>query len=211
MNYHSNSVNSIAMNKRFRGFLPVVVDIETGGFNYTKDALLEVAFIFVAYSEINPSELVITDQLHFHIQPFPGANIDESSLEFTKIKPFHPFRFAIPEQEALTKVFTFINDKVKKNHCSRAVLVGHNPTFDLSFLQAAAKRCKLTENNPFHLFTTFDTATMGALLYKQTVLARAVRAAKIEFDENQAHSALYDAVKTAELFCNIVNKCSALI
>lgn len=194
-----------SISKRFRGFLPIVVDVETGGFNPTKDALLEIAFIFLDYSKTDSHHLVIQEQLHFHIKPFAGANIEESSLEFTKIKPFHPFRFAIGELEAFTQAFDKISEYLKKTACSRAVLVGHNPTFDLSFLQAAAKRCKLTEKNPFHKFTTFDTATLGALIYKQTVLARAVRAAKIEFDEQQAHSALYDAIKTAELFCNIVN------
>ena len=207
----NSPTNIIGLNKRFRGFLPVVVDLESAGFNYTKDALLEIAFVFVAFSETNPTDLVIADTLHFHVEPFAGANIDQSAIEFNKIKPYHPFRFAVSEQEVLKQAFAVINEKVKKANCSRAVLVGHNPTFDLNFLQAAVKRCKLFNENPFHKFTTFDTASLGALLYKQSVLARACAAAKIPFDENQAHGALYDATKTAELFCKIVNKVKGLI
>jgi ribonuclease T len=199
------------LNKRFRGFLPVVVDIETAGFNCDKDAVLEIAFVFVGFSDTVPTELVILKTTHFHIKPFPGANLDESALEFNGIKPYHPFRFAVSELEALTKAFEEINEQIKKFKCSRAVLVGHNPAFDMSFLQSAAKRCKLFKQNPFHKFTTFDTATLGALIYKQSVLSRAVHAAGIDFDKKQAHGALYDATKTAELFCKVVNKCVELI
>ena len=33
--------------QRFRGFLPVVVDVETGGFNEQTDALLQIAAVIV--------------------------------------------------------------------------------------------------------------------------------------------------------------------
>ena len=62
------------------------------------------------------------------------------------------------------------------------------------------------KRNPFHLFSTFDTATLGGLVLGQTVLAKACESAGIEFENANAHSALYDAEKTAELFCYIVNR-----
>jgi len=201
--------NKIKIHKRFRGFLPVIVDIETAGFNADKDALLEIAFVFVNYSDTN--QLIITDEIHFHVEPFPGANLDQSALEFNGIDPNHPFRFALSEMETFTKAFSKVSELLNKHHCTRSVLVGHNPMFDLSFLNAAVKRCKLFKQNPFHKFTTFDTATLGALMFKQTVLAKAAKAAKIDFDDAQAHSALYDALKTAELFCTIVNRCAPLV
>lgn len=215
MNTNNHSTKKIPLKNRFRGFLPVIVDLETAGFNASKDALLEIAFIFVEYSNLSTEEheqkLVITKNLHYHIKPFQGANFDRSALEFNGIDPDHPFRFAISEEEALTKAFTAIEQYIKKHNCSRAILVGHNPNFDLSFLQAAVKRTKLFKQNPFHKFTTFDTATMGAMLYKQTVLAKIANRAGIKFDEKQAHGALYDATKTAEIFCNIINICDKLI
>lgn len=190
--------------KRFRGYLPVVVDIETAGFNAKTDALLEVAMVTVAMDP--KTKYLQPDQvLHHHILPFTNANLEPSALEFNGIDPYHPFRFAIPEEVALLDFFTKIYSLLKQSRCYRAILVGHNPNFDLSFINAAIERNNI-QNNPFHRFTTFDTATLGGLAFGQTVLARAVKAAKIDFDHAQAHSALYDAKQTAELFCHIVNQ-----
>ena len=190
------------MQRRFRGFLPVVIDVETGGFDAKKDALLEAAAVFVDFDD--DGQLICTETVHEHIEPFPGAHLDPKALEFTGIKPFNPFRFAKNEKDALTAIFKPIKAAVKRHQCQRAVLVGHNPAFDLSFLQAALDRTQL--KSPFHLFTTFDTATLGAIAYGQTVLLRACEAADIQFSADEAHSALYDAKKTAELFCKIVNQ-----
>ena len=149
-------------------------------------------------------QLCIGDTIASHVQPFIGANLDASSLAFTGIDPHHPFRFAISELEALKKTFEPIRSEIKLHGCTRAILVGHNPSFDLSFLKAAVDRTGI-KRNPFHHFSSFDTATLGGLAYGQTVLARAVQAAGIEWDSTYAHSARYDAEKTAELFCRIVN------
>ncbi|MFN3235047.1 MAG: ribonuclease T [Gammaproteobacteria bacterium] len=194
--------SSTLMAKRFRGFLPVVVDIETGGFNAKTDALLEIAAVFVHFNDDGVLERGETAA--YHVEPFKSANLDPKALEFTGIDPYHPFRFAKPENEVLTELFSHVKKEIKKQGCTRAVLVGHNASFDLGFLQAAIARCEITKS-PFHQFTTFDTATLSAVALRQTVLARAVRAANIPFDIKEAHSAIYDAEKTAELFCHIVN------
>ena len=190
---------------RFRGYLPVVVDVETGGFDQRTDALLEIAAVILTVGgegAWRPQETHAA-----HVLPFDGANIEASALEFNRIDPYHPFREAVPEKEALQRIFKPVRAAVKKNGCSRAVLVGHNPSFDLSFVYAAAKRNNL-KRNPFHPFTTFDTATLGGLAFGQTVLARAVAAAGLGWDSGEAHSAIYDAEKTAALFCEIVNRWS---
>jgi ribonuclease T len=187
---------------RFRGFLPVVVDVETGGFNAETDALLEVAAVLLG---VDGRGRWVRRATHAcHVEPFPGARVDPAALEFTGIDPYHPFRFAVPELEALREVFGAVRQAVKQARCTRAVLVGHNPAFDLSFLQAAVKRTGV-KRNPFHPFTTFDTATLGAVAYGQTVLARAVQAAGLAWDSAEAHSAIYDAERTADLFCIVVN------
>lgn len=189
--------------ERFRGFLPVVVDVETAGFNPKKDALLEVAAVLL---DIDAQGLWCIRATHAcHVLPFPGANLDPAALEFTGIDPYHPFRFAVEEAEALKKIFGPIRAAMKTSACTRAVLVGHNPSFDLSFINAAAKRTGI-KRNPFHPFTTFDTATLGGLAYGQTVLSRAVTAAGLSWDSRDAHSAIYDAERTAELFCTVVNR-----
>jgi len=197
-----NNALSKLMSNRFRGFLPVVVDVETAGFNAKTDALLEIAAVTLVFNE--QKQLTVADTYAAHVQPFPGANLDKSSLAFTGIDPHHPFRFAVSEFDALKTVFEPIRQLVKEQACTRAILVGHNPAFDLSFLKAAVDRSGI-KRNPFHHFSTFDTVTLSGLAYGQTVLARAMGAAGIEWDNDSAHSAKYDAEKTAELFCKIVN------
>lgn len=191
------------MKKRFRGFLPVVVDVETGGFNAETDALLEIASIIIAMDD--NGRLYPDEEIAFHVKPFKGANLEQAALEFNKIDPFHPFRLAVEEKEALQKTFSVINNHLERYECTRAILVGHNPFFDLGFLKAATARCRIKQS-PFHAFSTFDTATLAGLVYGQTVLSRAAKAAKLDWDEKEAHSAIYDAERTAQLFCTIVNK-----
>ncbi len=203
----NDNANLSRIARRFRGFLPVVVDVETAGFDAEKNALLEIAAVPILMNEqeqVYPAETIAC-----HVEPFPDAVLDPRALEFTGIDPYHPFRMAKPEKEALEYIFKPISRYLKETGCSRAILVGHNPFFDLGFIKAAAKRCKL-KKTPFHQFSTFDTATLGGLAFGQTVLARAAREAGIEWSSSEAHSALYDTERTAELFCYIVNRWQAL-
>jgi ribonuclease T len=191
------------ISRRFRGFLPVVVDVETAGFDCESHALLEIAAVPIKMNgsgKVEPGET-----LSCHVQPFEGAQLDPKALEFTGIDPYHPFRLAKPEAEALELIFEPIFELIRLQRCTRAILVGHNPFFDLGFIKAAARRQKFRKI-PFHQFSTFDTATLGGLAYGQTVLARAAQAAGIKWDNDEAHSAVYDAERTAELFCEIVNR-----
>ena len=191
------------MSNRFRGYLPVVLDVETGGFNPGTDALLESAIAIIEMDERGFLELGET--LSFNIKPFLGANIEDAALQFTGIDPDHPFRFAVEEKEALEEMFSKVRKEIKRTGCHRAIVVAHNASFDHAFLCKAADRCDI-KRNPFHPFSTFDTATLAGLAYGQTVLARACEAAGIPFDSEEAHSAAYDCTKTAELFCQIVNR-----
>ena len=191
-----------SIKNRFRGFMPVVVDVETAGFEASTDALLEIALIPITFNETT-AKLEQTKPLHFHIEPFVGANLDKSALEFNKIDPGHPFRFAVTEQEALKQINTEISALLKKEKCSKAILVGHNAHFDLGFLNAAYKRSNI--KSTFHAFSCLDTATLSALAFGETVLAKALYKARIKFDQEQTHSALYDTEITAQLFCLIFN------
>lgn len=197
------TTTTIPLEKRFRGYLPVVVDIETAGFNAKKHAILEIAAVIVEF-DCN-RELIVTERYSTHVTPFKNAELDEAALKFNGIDPHHPFRMAIEELEALQLLFSPISKAIKRNNCKRAILVGHNPAFDIAFLNAAIHRTKI-KRSPFHPFSSFDTATLGGLVYQQTVLAKIIQAAGLDWDESKAHSALYDAEKTAELFCMIVNR-----
>lgn len=199
----SDKSNSHAISNRFRGFLPVVIDVETAGFNAQTDALLEIAAVIIGTKKCG--DLYPKETVHCNVEPFRGANLEKSALEFTGIDPHNPLRNAQPEKLALDHIFTPIRKEIKATGCTRAVLVGHNSSFDHGFVFAAAERTGI-KRNPFHPFSSFDTATLSALAYGQTVLAKACSIAGISFDGNEAHSAKYDTEKTAELFCRIVNK-----
>lgn len=191
------------MAARFRGFLPVVIDVETGGFNAQTDALLEIAAVTLQMDDegiISPHEII-----SFPVEPFPGANIEQAAIDFTGIDPDCPHREAECEAQVFGHLFKAIRRQVKDTGCTRAIMVAHNAHFDLGFLHAAADRCGI-KRNPFHPFSCFDTATLAGLAYGQTVLAKACQAAGIEFSNREAHSADYDAKKTADLFCKIVNR-----
>lgn len=193
--------------QRFRGFLPVVVDVETGGFNPQTDALLEIGAVIIRMRE--DGVLVPGESLECHVQPFPGAKMEQANLDFIGLDPYHPFRMAVPEREALEQIFQPVRRELKQAGCTRAILVGHNPFFDLGFLRAAVERTGI-KRNPFHAFSSFDTVTLGAMAYGQTVLARLAEAAGLDWDAKEAHSARYDAERTAELFCRIINRWDAL-
>lgn len=191
------------LSERFRGYLPVIVDVETGGFDNRRDALLEIAAVTLRMDEggmLLPEPVVANA-----VQPFAGANIEASSLAFTGINPDDPARNAISEHDALTRIFQHVRLRMREENCTRAILVGHNAFFDLGFMRAAIERSAI-KRDPFHPFSCFDTVSLAGLACGQTVLARACEAMGIAFENEKAHSAAYDAERTAELFCLIVNK-----
>jgi ribonuclease T len=191
------------MARRFRAFLPVVVDIESGGFNADTDALLEIAAVLI---DMGSDGVLSRGATHaFHVRPFEGARLDPASLSVTGIDPFHPLRPALPERAALQRIFREIRHSVRTYDCRRAILVGHNAAFDLGFLNAAVKRADV-KRNPFHPFSCFDTATLAGAALGQTVLAKALTVAGLAWDSSSAHSAVYDAERTADLFCLICNR-----
>lgn len=190
--------------QRFRGYFPVVIDVETAGFNAQTDALLEIAATTLSLDE-STGKFSLDETIHFNVDPFEGANLEKAALDFTGIDPANPLRGAVDEKEAMTEIFKLVRKKMKAAGCQRAVMVAHNAAFDLGFVNAATERC-LIKRSPFHPFVSFDTTTLSGLALGQTVLAKACAAAGIDFNNNEAHSALYDTEKTAELYCHIVNK-----
>jgi ribonuclease T len=189
--------------QRFRGFLPVVIDVETAGFDAQRHALLEIAAVVIRMRPdgvLEPAAPIAS-----HVLPFVGAEIDPRALAFNGIDPDHPFRDAVSEHDALDRVLVPIRKAVKSTGCNRAILVGHNAHFDLAFLKAAVERTGF-KRNPFHAFSVFDTVSLAGLMFGQTVLARAAQAAGLGWKSSEAHSAVYDAEQTARLFCHVVNR-----
>jgi ribonuclease T len=197
------SAEPVAMRDRFRGFLPVVVDVETGGFNASTDALLEIAAVLLAIDR--SGRLVRGRTIREHVRPFEGGRLDPASLAVNGIDPWHPLRIASTESDALGSIFGDVRNAVREQQCTRAILVGHNASFDLGFLNAAVARAGI-RRNPFHPFSSFDTATLAGVAFGQTVLSRAAEAAGLEWNSGEAHSAAYDAERTADLFCIVCNQ-----
>ena len=191
------------MARRFRGYLPVAIDVETGGFNVATDALLEIALVLIDMDSDGTLRRGATHD--FHVQPFEGARLDPASLSVTGIDPWHPLRPALPERDALQRVFREVRHAIRAYTCRRAILVGHNAAFDLTFINAAVARAEV-KRNPFHPFSCFDTATLAGAALGQTVLSKAIRVAGLEWDADSAHSARYDAERSAELFCLVCNR-----
>ncbi|RZO20957.1 MAG: ribonuclease T [SAR86 cluster bacterium] len=189
------------LKNRFRKYLPVVVDLETGGFDYENSAVLEIAITLI---EEEDNQLLVGETHRYHIEPYDGLIVEDESLEFTKIKLNHPLRNAVSEEIALKELFKIINVHKNKYECSRAILVGHNAHFDLSFLKAATNRNNI-KKSPFHSFSVLDTVTLGALATNQTVLAKICESLNVEYDSKEAHSAAYDSDVTAKVFCKIIN------
>tara|TARA_B100000700_G_scaffold130738_1_gene146372 strand:- start:4563 stop:5150 length:588 start_codon:yes stop_codon:yes gene_type:complete len=189
------------LKERFRKFLPVVVDLETGGFDPKNNAILEIAIQLI---DENDSMLILGESHRFHINPFDGLIIDNDALEFLKLDLNHPLRQAVDEKFALKEIFQIINKQKSKFDCSRAILVGHNAFFDHSFLLEACKRNNI-KKSPFHPFSLIDTVSLGVLATKQTVLARICKELDVSYNNEEAHSAAYDAMVTAQVFCKIIN------
>jgi ribonuclease T len=206
---HANPASNKLLSNRFRRFLPVIVDLETSGFEPARHAILEIAIVIPAVDQAGRWHLGTTRSIH--VQPFAGAEFDATSLAFNKIDPFNPFRqaAAIDEKQALEEIFELTRQALSDHGCSKAVWVGHNVAFDLGFLNAAVCRTRI-KKSPFHSFTAFDTATLSALMLGQTVLAKSLRAAGFDWDNQSAHTALYDAERTAQLFCWMLNRWSNL-
>ena len=201
------SDDNTTLSTRFRGYFPVVIDVETAGFNAATDALLEIAAVTLTMDK--DGNLVPDQTFHAHVEPFEGANLEPAALEFNGIDPSCALRGAIDETQAMKDLCKTIRKAQKAAGCQRSVIVAHNATFDQSFVNAAIERSNI-KRTPFHPFVSFDTTSLAGLALGQTVLVKACRAAGIDFDQSEAHSALYDTQRTAELFCYMVNRYKAL-
>jgi ribonuclease T len=182
-------------------YYPVIIDCETSGISPEEHAILELAYTLV---DLQDGRLVITESETFHLEPFEGALFDAGSMKIHQIDPYYPLRYAITEKQALEALNQIVMPHLIKHKQRRAVLVGHNAWFDLSFLNSAYQRQKVT--SVFHRFTTIDTASLGAFFLRETVLARALQRLRISYDPKQAHGALYDSQKTAEMLCALWNR-----
>lgn len=191
------------LSQKFRGYYPVVVDIETGGLDPQQHTILDIAAITLTLDK--KGKLVPLKEYQTHVYPHPDYITTPEALKINKINLKHLEFSGVSEKQALQSIFKPIRAAQTAHDCKQSILVGHNAFFDLAFINAAAKRSKV-RRNPFHQYSTLDTVTLSGVMLGHTVLVKACELAGISFDRKQAHTALYDAQKTAQLFCSLVNK-----
>lgn len=189
------------MRARFRGFVPVVVDLETGGFESARHAVLEIAALTLDFEE---ERLVIASRHRWEVEPHPDTVVEDASLKVTGIDLADPNRSAVAEGAAIRELFRTVRREIKRLGCQRAILTGHNAHFDHAFIHAAAGRNGV-KRSPFHPFSVVDTVGLAAVAYGHTVLSEACSRAGIVYHSERAHAAAYDAEVTAKLFCAVVN------
>ena len=168
------------------------------------DALLEIAAVLI---DMDADGTLSAGRTHsFHVKPFEGCAPRSRprcrSRESTRIIRCGP---RCPSGTRCRESSGKSATRVRAYNCRRAILVGHNAAFDLGFLNAAVARADV-KRNPFHPFSCFDTATLAGAALGQTVLAKAVTVAGLEWDSSSAHSASYDAERSADIFCLICNR-----
>jgi len=194
------------MKARFRGYLPVVIDLETGGFDSRANAVLEIAAITLDFED---DRLVVGGRHHWAVAPHPNTSIEPASLQVTGIDLDDPGRAAVAEARAVRQLFRVVRAEVKRHGCQRAIVTAHNAHFDHRFLHAAATRNGI-KRSPFHPFSVMDTVALAAVAYGHTVLREACTRAGIAYDPDSAHAAHYDAEVTAALFCAVVNSAASM-
>ena len=192
--------------QRFRKYLPVVIDLETGGVDASKHALLQIAVVLLGWEN---DKLVQVGTHEWSVEPHPDTELDPASLEITGIDPFDTSRNAQNEEHAIRELFRLVRNHLKSLKCQRALLTGHNAHFDRTFLRVATVRNKVGRD-PFHPFSVLDTVSLAALAYGHTRLDVSCQRAGIGYDKDKAHEATYDAKVTAALFCRIVNSSEML-
>ncbi len=182
--------------KLFNNFLPIVIDIETSGFDFKKNAILEVALVIIETNKNN--KFKIKNKINYQIKPFRESKININNLSFIKIIPSSILRFSISEYEFIDNIY-----KLTQNN-KKILFIGHNIFFDISFVKELIKRTNYNKTI-MHDFIFIDTASISSIIYKESSLTKILTKAKINFKYNLLHSAIYDAEKTVELLCKILN------
>lgn len=183
------------LKKHCRGFIPIAIDLETSGSDPNKHGILEIAAIFPSFSE---EGIQIHEVFHRHVYLEDGDLIDPAATLIHRIPIEHPFRYAISVEQMLQEFSEMVRMHCDRWCARRGIMVGHNPAFDMSFLNKACEKYGIDMN--LHLYTFIDTASMGLMRHRETVLAKLCYREGLGFSQNDAHSALYDAHMTARLF-----------
>ncbi|HNX16195.1 MAG TPA: PolC-type DNA polymerase III [Bacilli bacterium] len=168
LNYINNPVN-VPLNKAKY----VVLDLETTGLSSRYDSIIEFGAVRVEHGLVTS---------HFDVLINPGFSIPRHITEITGIKD-DMLKDKPTIGEAIKDILEFLDD---------AILVTHNAEFDISFLQESLVKLGLPPLNN----STIDTLSLSRFLFpdsKRHTLGALCRNLEVNYDEEQAHRADYDA------------------
>ncbi len=191
--------------RRFRGFLPVVIDVETGGFHLAAPTR---CWRSPPSSSrwTTPAGCAAARRMRFTCKPFEGARLDPVSLEVNGIDPWHPLRPAIDEADALQRLFREIRTAIRAHalparHSRRA-------TTRPSIWASSTRRSSAPASSAIRFIRSRASTPRrsAASALGQTVLRARRAAGGHRMGSAAARTrAAYDAERTADLFCHICN------
>lgn len=162
----------------------VVFDLETTGFGPRLEDIIE----FGAVKMVN-REVVDRKQLFIK----PTKPIPAKITNLTHITQ-HDVDQAKPIEEVIDELLDFIGD---------SILVAHNASFDVSFMNAACQKChRELLKNPIIDTLPLSKALIDMKWYK---LGSICRHYGVSYDGEGAHRADYDAEVLSQVLCHMMN------
>ena len=174
------------------------VDTETGGLNSTEHSLLSVAMVVWQDMQIIDSqEILINDG---------KLSVTEEALSINKINIEKHKQSAISPSQAIEKMVAFIGKHFPRQ--TKITIAGHNVQFDVSFLKVLFSQNKKNFDTYFS-HRIIDTSSILYYLYlaghiKNRAISSDDAFALFEIKVNGRHTALGDAIATAELFTKLL-------
>ncbi len=174
------------------------VDTETGGLNPNKHSLLSIGLTVWENKRI-----VETKELFIKHETF---NITPQAIAINKINLVELTNISSDPKVVLDEIIQFLNRNFGDD--MPVTIAGHNINFDVSFIKVFFSNHNVDFNKYFcHRF--IDTASiLKYLYYSGTIeedLSSSDKALKyFNIEVNKRHSALGDAIGTAELFSRLV-------
>lgn len=178
------------------------IDVETGGVDPEKDALLQVSGCI----EI---EGIVVEPFNYFIRPFTNDRVSEEAMKVTGItyEMIESDQF-MPPTTGYAVLHTLFNRYVDKyNKKDKMHFVGYNANFDHDFIRSFFVKNKDNYYGSFFSYPCIDVMTLWAYRlmdvrhhlsdFKLMTVAKHVFG---EIDESRLHDAEYDIELTRRLF-----------